>query len=89
MCNLFLENQSVAITGILQNLTREQAVMKLKEAGGKPVASVNKKTDLLVVGSRPGDWKKTQAQKFGIPTLGEDEFLTLLGTDKTLRLPGL
>ena len=89
MSNLFLENQLVAITGTLENLTREQAVLKLREVGAKPMTTVNRKTDLLVVGNRPGDWKKTQAQELGIPTLGEDEFLTLLGTDKTLRLPGL
>ena len=88
MSNLFFENQSVAITGSLENLTREQAVLKLREVGAKPVNSVNKKTDLLVGGTRPG-WKKKQAQELGVPTLEEDEFLTLLGTDKTLRLPGL
>jgi DNA ligase (NAD+) len=88
MGNLFLENQSVAITGILQNLTREQAILKLRQAGGKHVATVNRKTNLLVVGSRPGNGKKAQAQRLGVPTLGEDEFLTLLGAGKTLRIPG-
>jgi DNA ligase (NAD+) len=88
MGNLFLENQSVTITGSLENLTREQAVLKLREVGANPVNSVNKKTDLLVVGTRPG-WKRKQAQELEIPMLGEDEFLTLLGAYKTLRIPGL
>jgi DNA ligase (NAD+) len=88
MGNLFLENQSVAITGTLENLTREQAFLKLREVGAKTVNSVNKKTDILVVGNRPG-WKKTQAQDLGIATIEEDEFLTLLSAGKTLRIPGL
>jgi DNA ligase (NAD+) len=88
MDNIFLKNRRVAITGILENLTREQAILKLKEIGAQPVDTVHKKTDLLVVGNRPG-WKKEQAQNLGIPTIKEDEFLTLLGTKKTLRIPGL
>ncbi len=88
MDNIFLKNRRVAITGILENLTREQAISKLLDIEAKPVGTVQKKTDLLVVGNRPG-WKKKQAQKLGVPIIGEDEFLTLLGTEKTLRLPGL
>ena len=88
MDNIFLKYRRVAITGTLENLTREQAILKLKKIGARPVDTVHTKTDLLVIGNCPS-WKKKQAQKLGVPTIGEDEFLTLLGIEKTLRIPGL
>ena len=46
-----LYGQSVVFTGALTSMTREEAAKKVFEQGGFPQPGVNKKTNLLVVGS--------------------------------------
>jgi DNA ligase (NAD+) len=75
-----LKDRCVAITGILDTMTREQAIIRLVEAGAKPMDIVHKTSDLLVVGRRPC-WKIRHAHEHGVPTIGEDDFLALLRTE--------
>jgi len=49
----------------------------IKQLGGKVSSSVSKKTDLVVYGDAPGS-KIEKANKLGIETLGEEEFLSLM-----------
>ena len=49
-----LEGKTVVLTGTLPELTREEAASLVKNAGGKIVNSVSKKTDFVVAGENPG-----------------------------------
>jgi DNA ligase (NAD+) len=65
------------LTGKLEALTRSEAEAKIKASGGKANSDVTKKTSYVVVGADPGS-KLAKAQKLGIRTLSEAEFLKLL-----------
>jgi len=65
------------ITGKLESFTRSQAETRVKELGGKAGSDVTKETSYLVVGADPGS-KLAKAEKLGIKTLSEAEFLELL-----------
>jgi len=65
------------ITGKLESFTRSEAEARVKELGGKAGSDVTKETSYLVVGADPGS-KLAKAEKLGIKTLNEAEFLELL-----------
>jgi DNA ligase (NAD+) len=65
-----LEGKTVVLTGTLPELTREQAAALVKDAGGKVVNSVSKKTDYVVAGESPGS-KLAKAEKLGTAVLDE------------------
>jgi DNA ligase (NAD+) len=66
-----LEGKTVVLTGTLPELTREEAAALVKNAGGKVVNSVSKKTDFVVAGENPGS-KLAKAEKYGTTVLDED-----------------
>jgi len=65
------------ITGKLESFSRSAAEAKVKELGGKAGSDVTKKTNYVVIGADPGS-KLAKAEKLGIRTLSEAEFLELL-----------
>ncbi len=73
-----LEGLTIVVTGTLENYNRDQIQETIESHGGKASSSVSKKTNYVVVGANPGNAKITGAQKYGIPTLNEDEFIKLL-----------
>lgn len=72
-----LARQIFVLTGSLESMTRDEAKSKIRALGGDVSASVSKNTDYVVVGEEPG-LKYDKAQKLGINTISEREFLDLL-----------
>jgi DNA ligase (NAD+) len=72
-----LDGRTVVLTGTLPELTREQASALVKEAGGKVVNSVSKKTDFVVAGESPGS-KLAKAESLGTEVLDEAGLLELV-----------
>jgi DNA ligase (NAD+) len=72
-----LEGKTVVLTGTLPELTREEAASLVKDAGGKVVNSVSKKTDYVVAGESPGS-KLAKAEKLETEILDEAGLLELL-----------
>ena len=70
---LFIE-MSFVITGSFKTFTRYELKQLIKNKGGKVSLRVSKKTDFLIIGSKPG-LKLQQAKKFGISCLDEDAFI--------------
>jgi DNA polymerase III subunit epsilon len=91
-----LYGQVVVFTGALQTMTRPAAWERVAFVGGKPAASPNKHTMILVEGMqdptrlRPGMALSTKAEKVqtlrakgqSIEIMGEPEFLALLADDR-------
>ncbi len=73
-----LDGRSLVLTGTLPELTREEAAALIKDAGGKVVSSVSKKTDYVVAGENPGS-KLAKAEKYETEVLDEAGLLRLLG----------
>ncbi len=71
-------------TGTLSSVTRAEAQQRVKGYGGNVTVAISHRVDYLVIGEKPGS-KLQQAQKFGIPTLSEEEFLELLDMNRKPR----
>jgi len=65
------------ITGRLESFTRQEAEARIKALGGKAGSDVTTKTSYVVVGVDPGS-KLAKAQKLGIKTFSEAEFLEMV-----------
>jgi DNA ligase (NAD+) len=72
-----LTGKTVVLTGTLSSLTRDQARQMIENSGGHVASSVSSKTDYVVVGVDPGS-KLNTAQKLGVQTLREEEFIRLV-----------
>jgi len=74
---LSLAGLEFVLTGKLESLSRSEAEAKIKALGGKAGSDVTKKTSYVVVGTDPSS-KLAKAEKLGVKTLSEAEFLDLL-----------
>ena len=72
-----LTGQTVVITGTLPTLSREEAEMRVRRAGGKTASSVSAKTSFVVAGESAGS-KLAKAEQLGIEIISEAEFLKKL-----------
>ena len=73
-----LNGKSYIITGTLTSMGREEAEDKLRAKGAVVTSSVTKTTTALIAGEKPGKGKTDKAEKLGIPTITEEDFLKLL-----------
>ena len=71
-----LAGKRFVITGRLGGLTRSQVEALIKERGGQVGSSVSKRTDYVLIGEDPGT-KRDDAERLGVTTISEQEFLAL------------
>ncbi len=64
-------------TGTLHCCSREVAQEIVEYLGGHASNSISRKTDYLVVGENPGS-KLQKAQRLGVKTIGEGEFINMI-----------
>lgn len=69
----------VVFTGEMEAIERNVAEALVQAEGGTTSAAISGKTDLVVVGEKPGPSKLTKAKQLGLQVLGEDEFLAMAG----------
>ncbi len=75
--NTLFSDKSFVLTGTLSGFSREEAGEKIVNLGGKVTSSVSKNTDYVLIGANPGS-KLSKAEKLGIKTINEKEFIKLL-----------
>jgi DNA ligase (NAD+) len=73
-----LTGRTYAITGTLEDWTREEAAAALESLGAKVANSVSAKTTGLIVGEEPGNSKLSKAKKLEVPLLDEAALNDLL-----------
>ena len=73
-----LVGRSYMVSGTLESMGREEAEDKLRSLGATVTKSVTKATTALIIGAKPGQSKLTKAEKLGIPTITEPDFLKLI-----------
>ncbi len=73
-----LAGKTVVVTGTWESMGRKELQALIKQLGGKVSSSVSKKTDMVVYGEAPGS-KLDKANKLGVETLDEKQFLSLIG----------
>jgi DNA ligase (NAD+) len=75
-------DQVWAVTGSFKSFNpRTLALEEVEKRGGRSVSSISSKTTHLLLGKGGGS-KKTKAEALGVKIVEEEEFLSLLGSDK-------
>lgn len=69
--------KKVVLTGALASMKRGKAKEEIEKRGGSVAESVSKAVNLVIVGEDAGS-KLAKAEKLGIPTISEGEFLKML-----------
>ena len=72
-----LEGKTFVFTGTLHTISRDQGKRFVKDNGGSVSSTVSKNTDYVVVGDDAGS-KFDKAQKLGVKTVTEEEFLKMV-----------
>ena len=73
-----LKGLNIVISGTFVQHSRDELKNLIEQNGGKNVSSISKKTSYLVAGDNMGPSKREKAEKFGIPIISEDDFITML-----------
>lgn len=71
------EGKTFVLTGTLPTLTRNQATELIEQNGGQVVASVSKKTSIVLAGENAGS-KLNKANELGIQIISEQDFLQMI-----------
>ncbi len=74
-----MTGKTIVITGTLENFTRQQAELAVRQAGGKTSSSMSKNTDYVLAGENPGS-KLDKALNLGVKIIDEKEFLEMLNS---------
>lgn len=69
--------KKVVLTGALASMKRGKAKEEIEKRGGSVAENVSKAVNLVIVGEDAGS-KLAKAEKLGIPTISEGEFLKML-----------
>jgi DNA ligase (NAD+) len=75
--NTPLSGKTVVLTGTLATISRDEAKVLIRAAGGTVGSSVSKKTDYVVVGKDAGS-KAADATTLNVPLLSETDFLAYI-----------
>lgn len=73
-----LAGQSIVISGVFTQHSRDEYKAMIERRGGKNVGSISAKTSFILAGANMGPAKLEKAQKLGIRILSEEEFLLLI-----------
>lgn len=75
-----LAGQSIVISGVFHQHTREEYKAMIEAYGGKNVGSISKKTTFVLAGDNMGPAKLEKANSLGVKILSEAEFLALIAS---------
>ncbi len=70
-------NKKIVITGVLNNLTRNEITKIIEDSGGQTSNTVSKNTDIVIVGDNPGS-KYEKAQELKIAIMSEEDLLKII-----------
>ena len=72
-----LFQKKILFTGVFDSITRYEAEKIVLDLGGGVVSNITKKSDILVVGKKPG-LKLYKAQQLNIKIIYESDFISLV-----------
>ena len=74
-----LEGKTIVISGTFSHHSRDEYKDLIEREGGRNSGSISKKTSFVLAGENMGPAKREKCEKLGIPMIGEDEFLDMIG----------
>ena len=80
-------NKKIVFTGDLNNISRQEAAIKIQNLGADINTSISKKTEIVIVGNGAGPSKmkkieELNLQGYNIKLIYEDEFLSIINCAK-------
>lgn len=76
-----LKGQTIVISGVFSQHSRDEYKDIIERNGGKNVGSVSRSTSFILAGENMGPAKLEKAQKLGVRLVSETEFLQMLQDD--------
>jgi DNA ligase (NAD+) len=73
-----LRDKKFVISGVFENISREELKEKIESLGGTVMIAVSAKTNYLVAGEGMGPSKRVKAEKHNIPIIDEASFFELV-----------
>jgi len=73
-----LSGLSFVVSGVFEQISREELKALIMAHSGKVVGSISGKTSYVVAGDQMGPTKRQKAEKLGIPMLSEAEFFNMI-----------
>lgn len=73
-----LSGQTVVISGVFSEHSREEYKAIIEQHGGKTSGSISKKTSFVLAGENMGPAKLQRAEELGVKILSEQEFLQMI-----------
>lgn len=73
-----LVGKTFVVSGVFENMTREELKNAVEDNGGKVGSSISTKTDYVIAGENMGPAKLEKANQLKIPIISELDFLTLI-----------
>lgn len=73
-----LLGKTFVVSGVFENMTRDELKNAIEENSGKVGSSITPKTDYVIAGLNMGPAKLEKANQLKIPIISETDFLTLL-----------
>lgn len=73
-----LNGKSIVVSGVFQQVSRNELKELIEINGGKNVGSISKKTSFIVAGENMGPSKLKKAEDLGVEILSENEFLEMI-----------
>ncbi|MEL6672416.1 MAG: NAD-dependent DNA ligase LigA [Bacteroidota bacterium] len=73
-----LNGKSFVISGVFENMSRDELKQLIEDLGGTVKSSVSSKTTYLVAGEGAGPSKLGKAEKVGVPIISEQNFMELI-----------
>ncbi|WP_298425571.1 NAD-dependent DNA ligase LigA [uncultured Kordia sp.] len=73
-----LLGKSFVVSGVFENVSRNELKKLIENNGGKVSSSISSKTSFVVAGDKMGPSKREKAEKLNITILTEDEFLNMV-----------
>ena len=66
------------VSGVFQNLSREEVKALIIAHSGIIVGSISGKTSYVLAGDQMGPSKRQKAEKLGIPIISEEDFFKMI-----------
>lgn len=73
-----LEGMTFVVSGVFQNLSREEVTALIIAHSGIIVGSISGKTSYVLAGDQMGPSKRQKAEKLGIPIISEEDFFKMI-----------
>lgn len=70
--------KTFVISGIFENIGRDDLKKLIEDNGGKVGSSISSKTSYLVAGDKMGPSKRAKAESLGVPIISEDDIMNML-----------